>query len=47
MGEGQVLKKAAHHILLSTFLVATNDIHCFGRATASMDIADRKERYVA
>jgi hypothetical protein len=47
MGGVQVLKKTKHYILLPVFLAATNDIHCFGRAPASVGIAEQKERYVA
>jgi hypothetical protein len=44
MGEGQVRIKVKCHI--HVFSAATNDIHRFGRAAASVGIVDRKEGYV-
>ena len=45
MGVGQVPKEGRRGIP-SLFSTASDDIHCFGRAAASVGIVDRKEGYV-
>jgi hypothetical protein len=46
MGEGQVSRKGKHRIPSSAFFIAGNDIHCCGRAVASVGIVTRGEGYV-
>ena len=45
MGEGQVPKKGRRGIP-SLFSTASKRIDCFGRASASVGIVDRKEGYI-
>jgi hypothetical protein len=45
MGEGQVLKKAKRHILLSTFSATNNNIHWCDYALVSVGIVDGKGGY--